>query len=792
MGNTITSLSSTLSQAVDAVQKGIVDTQEQLASGKATLNAAETGVVSRLTAQVAGYGSVTKNLTDAGSAIDVAQSALSSISEIMSQLKGLAVQASSAGFASSDRDSLNLTFKNLTNQIQQLVTSASVNGANLINTDFGLQVTTGIDGTADSQTQIHATNVNELVQALNQLLITGLQIADKSYSAVDLAQPTSAITSAADTTVAANFASPATSTPTLTFPQLGLKAGDSFSITSGLNTLKLTLTSNMTAVQLASAFADKLGPGTNTSYGNWTYTGDPTFTTGKTGTSINLASNTVAGERTSTLRLGFTGNQEAGSQTYAITSGTQTQTITFPNAPMVEGTSITIGNTTFTAGPGPSATSAGISPQQVSAAFVGFVNNGVQPDPSIGKFTTTTDAVAQVENVKCHEIKSGEYFAAGGLKFYATTDITAVQVANAFLQRIANPNANFSYGFFGSGPTTPTTPGTIGNGNTITTGLGSAVNAGGSTSTIAWSYDPAGVPTSRLLDSAAYSVIGISNPAIVVIAKNGLNANTGTEITGGSAFGNSAVLLSSNSISLTTGEPLTTGSTPTIAGVEGVSLLSSVGNTTLRNTLTFSNTDLLTGTANLFLGDSVTINGLTFTATQNTTPQQVLDAFKNVINTGDTGNLYGIFSNTDVGGGSLTGKVSEFTNYFKAIDLGNNVLAIDNKADNTSTASLNISWNTQNAAISNSNKATQIITGQIDTISTAQASLAAATAGIDAQLKNATNIKNGVQKTVDAISNINPTALQAQLQEFNTQQSVDYYLVSQMNTAAAAILSIFR
>jgi len=142
MGNTITSLASTLTQAVDAVQKGIVETQEQLATGKATLNAAETGVVSRLTAQVSGYDSVVKNLTGAGSAIDVAQSALSSISTIMSQLKGLATQASSAGFASTDRDSLNLTFQNLTGQIEQLVTSASVNGANLINTDYGLQVTT--------------------------------------------------------------------------------------------------------------------------------------------------------------------------------------------------------------------------------------------------------------------------------------------------------------------------------------------------------------------------------------------------------------------------------------------------------------------------------------------------------------------------------------------------------------------------------------------------------------------------------------------------------------------------
>jgi flagellin-like hook-associated protein FlgL len=271
-----------------------------------------------------------------------------------------------------------------------------------------------------------------------------------------------------------------------------------------------------------------------------------------------------------------------------------------------------------------------------------------------------------------------------------------------------------------------------------------------------------------------------------------MNANTGTQITGGSTYGVSATVTSSNTFVLTTTEPLTTGTTTGVTPPGGIALLSQTSNTTIRNTLTFTNTDLLTGVANLFAGDSVTINGLTFTASQDTTPQQVLDAFINVINNGDTGNLYGTFTNTDLDYDSLSGKVSQFTDYFTAIDLGNNVLAIDNQDGNTSTTALEISWNTQNAAIANANKATQIISAQIDTVSTAQASLAAASAGLDAQLKNATNIKNGMQKTVDAISNINPTALQAQLQQLNTQQSVDYYLVSQMNTAAAAILSIFR
>ncbi|MBT8575279.1 hypothetical protein G6701_07250 [Polynucleobacter paneuropaeus] len=768
MSNTITSLASTLTQSVDAVQKGIVETQNQLASGQATLNAAETGVVSRMTAQVAGYGSVTKNLTDAGSAIDVAQSALSSISTIMSQLKGLATQASSAGFASTDRDSLNLTFQNLTNQIQQLVTSASVNGANLLNTDFGLQVTTGIDGTPDSQTQVNATNVGELVTALKQLLITGMQITDQTFAATNLTTPVSTIVGSAIGTVAGAVNNSTVTAPIVTFPAAGLKAGDSYSMTvngTPQTTITLAVTSDMTAAQLATAFADYITSGSSTTYGNFSITGTRT---GLAGTASGSALNITAAGATSTTA------------TYTNPASSQTQTITLPTTSMAQGNSLTIGNLTFTAGPGPGTSAAGISPSQVSAAFANYINNGVQPDPSIGTFTTTTSAVAQVQTITFRDLAIGDSFSAGGLTFTATATTTAAQLSTAFLAKIGNSASLSQYGTWSGSK--------VG-------GLGAAVSAGGSTTSIAWSYSAAGGQLTNLLTTgttstglASYTLSGQSAVAVPsTITKIGMNANTGTKITGGFAYGVSATVTSSNTFSLTTIDPLTTGSAP-----GGIALLSQNSNTTTRNTLTFTNTNLLAGTANLFPGDSVTINGLTFTASQTTTPQQVLDAFKNVINSGDTGNLYGTFANTDVGGGSLTGKVSEFTNYFTAIDLGNNVLAIDNKPGNTSTVPPEIKWNTQNAAIANANKATQVITGQIDTVSTAQASLAAATAGIQAQLKNATNIKNGMQKTIDAIANIDPTALQANLQQLNTQQSVDYYLVSQMNTAAAAILSIFR
>ena len=776
MSNTITSLASTLTQAVNEVQKGIVETQEQLASGKATLNAAESGVVSRLTAQVEGYKSVGKNLTDAGSAINVAQSALSSVADILSQLKGLATQASSAGFASSDRDSLNKTFQNLINQIDQLVTSASVNGANLLNSDFGLQITTGIDGTADSQTQVSATNVKTLVENLKDLLITGLQIDDLHFPASSLTTPVSTITSnsgnpptATTPTSTITTTGDATNTQveTITFPNLN--AGASFTA----NGLTLQLTSDMTGTQLATAFAAKMASSSaTTTYGNWSGTITRAVSTSRSSAVLTCTNSGGVGV-VSQLVL-------------SKISGAQTQTIALSTANMAQGNSIRIGNLTFTAGPGPGNSAGGISPQQVTAAIVAYVNSGVIPDPSIGTFTNNIDAVVQQEKLTFVGLKNTDTFTAGGLTFTANTNVTAEQVTAAFLAKITNASTpNPSYGAFTG---------------SLTSGIkNNPVNCGGSTTSLTLSYDPSvaaglgAIPTS--LVNASYTIqtlnngTGSASSVTTSILRAGINANTGTKLTGGSAAGISASVLSANTFSLTTADPLTTGTTPATAG--SLSLVSSTSNTTYRNTLTFTNSSLLAGNANLFPGDSVTINGLTFTASQTTTNQQVLDAFKNAINSGDTGNVYGVFSNSDANGGTVAGKISEIHSLFTAFDLGGGVLALDNVSSSASEKPV-MTWNTQNSAIANANRASQIITGQIDTVSTAQASLSAAMAGLEAQLKNATNIGNGMQKTIDKIANIDPTALQANLQQLNTQQSVDYYLVSQMNTAAAAILSIFR
>jgi flagellin-like hook-associated protein FlgL len=88
--------------------------------------------------------------------------------------------------------------------------------------------------------------------------------------------------------------------------------------------------------------------------------------------------------------------------------------------------------------------------------------------------------------------------------------------------------------------------------------------------------------------------------------------------------------------------------------------------------------------------------------------------------------------------------------------------------------------------------AMDLLTTALNTISSNQSTLSALQVGLNAQSAASASLSTNLQATVDSMQSIDSTALQAKLQSLNNQQSIDYYLISQMNTAASAALSIFR
>jgi hypothetical protein len=196
--------------------------------------------------------------------------------------------------------------------------------------------------------------------------------------------------------------------------------------------------------------------------------------------------------------------------------------------------------------------------------------------------------------------------------------------------------------------------------------------------------------------------------------------------------------------------------------------------------------------ADLTLGQSVSVGGLTFTAGGAVGLNAVATAYRDYINSGTVpASTTGAFSGTS----QAAMAAAYFTSGSAAEALANSgttapssgILYIGGRAVGASTLTV-----TGGDAVANANAAVVSLTTQINTVSTAQSTFAAASTGLTAQKTAAIALQTGLTNTVDQIQNIDATAMQARLQQLNNQQSIDYYLVSQMNTEAAAILSIFR
>ena len=90
------------------------------------------------------------------------------------------------------------------------------------------------------------------------------------------------------------------------------------------------------------------------------------------------------------------------------------------------------------------------------------------------------------------------------------------------------------------------------------------------------------------------------------------------------------------------------------------------------------------------------------------------------------------------------------------------------------------------------NSAITALASGLTSVSTAQSNLNAFSTAMASDLASVTSLGANLTTTINSLQAVDQTAAQAELQQLNNQQSVDYYLVSQMNTEAAAILTLFR
>jgi flagellin len=121
---------------LNATQVQLQKAQNQINTGLKIATAKDDGstwaIAQNQRAQVLSLDSVKSSLSRGQSALDVAISAGTSISDLLTQMKALALSASDKGLNSTDRTALNDQFISLRDQITTIVTNADFNGTNMI------------------------------------------------------------------------------------------------------------------------------------------------------------------------------------------------------------------------------------------------------------------------------------------------------------------------------------------------------------------------------------------------------------------------------------------------------------------------------------------------------------------------------------------------------------------------------------------------------------------------------------------------------------------------------------
>jgi flagellin len=175
------------------------DAMERLSTGKRINNAGDDAaglaITSRMTTHIDGLEQAARNSNDAIGMIQVADGALSEVTGILQRMREISVQASSATYTVSDISMINQEFKQLRDEISNIVSYTTWNGTALL------------DGQVDSS-NVTVNAVDDLTIVVGTL--TGLSVADDSIVLTDSDGTTITIDNAAIAATAAGSYADAT------------------------------------------------------------------------------------------------------------------------------------------------------------------------------------------------------------------------------------------------------------------------------------------------------------------------------------------------------------------------------------------------------------------------------------------------------------------------------------------------------------------------------------------------------------------------------------------------------
>lgn len=177
-------------------QQNLAKTQNTLSSSIARLSsgmrinsasddAAGLGISSTLKAQIASLGQAQRNTNDGVSMSQVAEGGMSSMQDIVSRMRELAVESANATLGSTERGYVQTEFKQLSSEINRISSVTNFNGQNLLDgsASAGLTFQVGINNTANDRLSMQITKLTA-----STLGTAGLHVASASLSTATNAQ----------------------------------------------------------------------------------------------------------------------------------------------------------------------------------------------------------------------------------------------------------------------------------------------------------------------------------------------------------------------------------------------------------------------------------------------------------------------------------------------------------------------------------------------------------------------------------------------------------------------------
>ena len=174
---------------------------QRLSSGLRINSAADDtaglAMATRMTNQIRGMHQANQNSRDANNLLATAEAGLNDISDLLAQMRELSVQAATDTLNDSDRDSINLEFQSLKNELRRIANVTEHNGMNVLNGTYQAtgeaatdlrghwKIQIGADNDADSQHEFSIMNATDVGLDINGNDVLTVDKARTAVTALD-------------------------------------------------------------------------------------------------------------------------------------------------------------------------------------------------------------------------------------------------------------------------------------------------------------------------------------------------------------------------------------------------------------------------------------------------------------------------------------------------------------------------------------------------------------------------------------------------------------------------------